>query len=1141
MHATGLAAIVAERNAKPTLDDVSLQSLGPVSVGLAGVFVCLFAGHVASFPPGLGIPLGGLALLTATLLLTTRTILSRASLPVGRAYVVEAGIVSAALIHGLLLPAVTGEIRQTTHLILLLVASGCVLSSVRWLVVILLTANLAWGCAVFNLLPGSDLGYWAMSLGLADVLSVFAFVVRRHSLGRLEMARAVQAQRRDRLEDPLRELRASEERCRQLAAATTESLIIHRGGEILDYSDNAARLFAAGPSWLLGRRLDGILEECPAPDDEVLRGMLAEGARTGIAHTANGRKVPVEFSSRAIHYEGGGAEVIALRDVSARRAALTALNEQRARERAILDSALDCIITVDNDGCILEWNPASAATFGYSRGEAVGNNFAALILPEDLRDANISGVREYLETGTSAIVGRRVEARARHADGREFPVELAVARLEGTTPPVFTAYLRDITERKQAEAEIARARDQAVRASRVKSEFLATMSHEIRTPMNGVLGMVGLLLETDLGEVQRRQATAIKQSGDALLTIINDILDFSKIEAGKLELESTEFNLHRLIDEAVQLFSARVDGKPVEVAGYVADDVPVNVIGDAGRLRQIVLNLLSNAVKFTAEGEVVVRAALACEEDDALVLLVEVEDTGPGIDHETQEKLFQPFVQGDASMSRRYAGTGLGLAVSRQLAELMGGAVGVESKLGEGSTFWFTIRLRRGSEACTAASTAAQIDISGRRVLVIAESNTTRDILCSYMSSWGLHCETTASASEAFSELRRSLISHQPYDVGIIDADLSGRGGVALARELKSNVVHRDIPLILLAGMDQLSRSRLADEPAVVDVVSKPVCKSQLFNSLINVICGGSLISSDAQCGDARSGETREETRSLRILVAEDNLVNQEVISQMLSNLGHSADVVADGREAVDAACHGDYDVVFMDCQMPEMDGFAATRGIRECETTDAHIPIIAMTANAMQGDRERCLDAGMDDYVPKPVDPVLLAETLNRWAPADAGGQVGDGNGLDTGYSDSEVVEYTENDSDDDDSHSTGDLDIQILEGLRRRQKDGKPDFVTRLIDLYVDQTSAYLQSIRTAVSNTDSEELERIAHAIKGSSANVGARGMARIAETLQQIGRAGRLDDSDRLVDDLEDEFESVRILLAAQRMQSTHTPN
>ncbi|HEY3240500.1 MAG TPA: response regulator, partial [Acidimicrobiia bacterium] len=591
--------------------------------------------------------------------------------------------------------------------------------------------------------------------------------------------------------------------------------------------------------------------------------------------------------------------------------------------------------------------------YGYPADEVVGQP-VDFLLPSPGLDPKQGALGRV--AGGARISG--YETQVLTSDGRVIPISLAASPILDPTGTVvgISSIAHDITDRRQIQEALAAARDEALEASRLKSQFLATMSHEIRTPMNGVIGLTGLLLDTELDALQRQYAEGIGNAGEALLSIINDILDFSKIEAGKLELETVDFDLAQLVEEVAELLAEPARHKGVEVLASCDPELPNALSGDANRIRQVLLNLASNAVKFTAAGEVFVGARRHVE-GDGLVIRFEVTDTGIGIGAEHRDRLFEPFSQADASTTRRFGGTGLGLAISRQLVEAMGGEIGLDSEPGRGSTFWFTVPLERLPEAL--APQRVTNTLQGLRVLVVDDNQTNRLILCQQLSAWGLHPEAMPDGPSGVHRLREAASGEEPFGLAILDLHMPGMDGLELAGRIAEDPDLAGTPLILLTSGGDVDAEE-ARRLGIGARLTKPVRQSYLYNCLLRIVSGSmeSPVRAAPRIIPRAAGGARGP-----VLVAEDNGINQMVALGILAKLGYGADVADNGTRAVEAASGGRYAAILMDCHMPEMDGYEATREIRRRErlSSGKRIPIVALTANAMARDREECLNAGMD------------------------------------------------------------------------------------------------------------------------------------------------------------------------------------
>ncbi len=650
------------------------------------------------------------------------------------------------------------------------------------------------------------------------------------------------------------------------------------------------------------------------------------------------------------------------------------LTESRERNRAIIDNMADGATHIDAVGCLVAMNHAAQRIFGYTPTEIRGKCLSILFAKPNREEADYrlrhAWTAEEAATHTE-IVGLEGERK----DGSRFPLYLAMSRVDVGGSHVFTAVVRDLTETQQQMQTLQRARDEALAADRAKSEFLAMMSHEIRTPMNGVLGMLELLRDSSLTSHQLDLIQTAEKSGELLLNVINDILDFSKIEAGKIELQDIEMDVRGMVEEVTGLVASGARDKLVEVLSFVDPEIPPLVRGDPYRIRQILMNLMGNAVKFTARGEVVVRVTLDRPTEEGWVMRFRVSDTGIGIDPGMLANLFRPFTQADASTTRRFGGTGLGLVIAKRLALLMGGEVGVESTPGQGSTFWFTLNL-----PAAARETEREIrDLSGIRALIVDDNATNRRILEHQLRGWGARAESVEGGHQALRVLQQGIDEGRPFDLGILDMQMPEMDGIELARRIKGDAVLGLTRLIMLSSLGYPGAE--ARRSGIEVTLLKPVRERWLHDAAAQVL---GMVKPDVKT--AIVPIKRENPRfNAQVLVAEDGAVNQKVVTMMLHRFGIEPTLAPDGQAALEALDAGTYDLIFMDVQMPVLSGHEATRLLRAEELERGkgeHIPVIAMTAGVSEHERSACLASGMDDFVAKPVQMASLEAALLHWLP---------------------------------------------------------------------------------------------------------------------------------------------------------------
>jgi PAS domain S-box-containing protein len=794
---------------------------------------------------------------------------------------------------------------------------------------------------------------------------------------------------------------------------------------------------------------------------------------------------------------------------------ISELQRQKQYYQSLLEVSPTAIVTIDPDHKVTSWNPAAEKLFGYRREEAIGQDIDSLVAnSEAVHHEAVQLNRQTREAGQVRLTTRRTRK-----DGSLVDVDVrAVPIYVGDEMVGLYAIYHDVSE-------LQRAREQAETATQAKSAFLATMSHEIRTPMNAVIGMTGLLVDTELTPEQRSYAEVIRSSGEALMAIIDDILDFSKIEAGRLDLERRPFDLRSSVESALELAAASASGKGLELAYLFDQGLPSAVVGDASRLRQILINLLNNAIKFTDTGEVVLSVdGKALESGEEEVgrwhrLHFAVRDSGIGIPKDRQSRLFESFSQVDASTTRRYGGTGLGLAISKRLCELMGGTIWVESQPGKGSTFHFTIHAEQAPGLAPVDQQGPPPELHGRRVLIVDDNATNRRILVRQAESWGMLARDTASPAQALEWIRRG----DPFDLAILDMQMPEMDGVELAEEIGRYRDARALPLLLLTSLG--SREGVRGGVEFAASLTKPVKPSQLYDTLMNVL---GATPADVQAAASREGpvERLAERVPLRILVAEDNDVNQQLALLVLQKLGYRAEVTANGLEALQALEREPYDVVLMDVQMPTMDGLEATRRIHQQWPQGRRPHIIAATASAMQEEREACLAAGMDDYLSKPIRVEELAAALRRCRPHVASQPPAPAGGSGEG---AQVPPEREPKGQ---PAIAGVLHPPALERLVETIGDDR-SLLTALIDTFLSDAPRLVEAARQGLEHGQTDEVRRAAHTLKSNGATFGATSLSELSRQLEALARSGILEGADELIARIDAEYERVRIALETVR--------
>jgi len=942
------------------------------------------------------------------------------------------------------------------------------------------------------------------------------------------------------------ELRASEAEARRLALVASRTdkavLLMDPTGRVQWVNEAFSRWTGASLERARGRpahRLMRRMEGGPQVVRQIARGVLqgepcrleivavgADGAR-GI-HEVEGQPLH-DDSGRFVQYALLATEITRLKDAEA------ALRSSESFFRVLFDNSPVAAAIQGGDYRLQRVNAAAERLFGRDAGLLLGKDLVEFVHPDE-RPLQLEQRRTPLPVGEVTEFERRMVRR----DGQVLRARVHVAAMSGTgRERLYLLVIEDVTDIRAGEQKLREAKETAEAASRAKSQFLANMSHEIRTPMNGVLGMTELLLGTPLSDKQRRFAEAVYRSGEGLLSIINDILDFSKIEAGKLELDACDFDLRTLVEDVFELLAARAAEKRVELACRIGPDVPAVVSGDPVRLRQVLTNLVGNAIKFTERGDVLVevRAApadgggtlpllqsLHREAEDRQLYRVdfEVRDTGIGIRPEVLGRLFTSFMQADQSMSRRYGGTGLGLAISRQLVELMGGTISAESDVGVGSVFRFDVLLAGGAGGRLAAAAPTPL-LAERRVLVVEDNPTNRGILESQLRALGAQVALAEHGAHALDLLRGAARVGERFDVAVVDMKMPVMDGLTLVAAIRREPAFGPLAVVMLTSLAGANEARLAHETGVDVHLSKPVRQQELFNAVADALQA------------RRAAAALPAPRGARVLLVEDNAVNQEVARVMLEDLGARVQLAANGRQALDALARDSFDLVLMDCQMPEMDGFEALRRMRDPALTPQlpaaarAVPVVALTANALAGDAERCRAAGFDDYLSKPVRQGQLAEALQRHAGTRAAHAAAP-----TAVASVPPLNATSAAAAAgvDDDGEAAQLDAAVIERIVDMERRGAPRLLARLIETYLDSSAKLVEAAERALGQADAAALRQAVHTLKSSSANLAATDLAARCAELESLARDGAVAQAAQRWNAARDEYR--RVVRALRRL-------
>ena len=837
-------------------------------------------------------------------------------------------------------------------------------------------------------------------------------------------------------------------------------VLVGRDGRIVLVNEETERLFGYRREQLIGQTVEMLVPERLWSSHAAHRDRFFGDPRprlgcAGVAlygRRSDGSEFPADIALSSIETPEGVLATATIRDDTQRRLA------------AAIYATDDAIIGKSLDGTITSWNPGAQKLYGYSEAEARGQP-SSMLVPEGCAD-DVAEMLLQLSRGEQ--IDRHEMVRV-CKDGTLIDVSLMIMAVRDVHGLVVggCTIAREITDRTRLEAELVASRDEARKASQSKSEFVASMSHELRTPLNGVIGLTGLLAETPLDPLQHKYVDGLRRSADVLLAVINDVLDLSKIEAGQLELDRTDFDLRAAAGDAIQIVAELAHAKSLEINYWVDDDVAHTVNGDSGRLAQVLLNLLANAVKFTASGEVTLRVT----NDGADRLRFSVADTGIGINPAQAARLFERFVQADQSTTRNYGGTGLGLAISRRLVELMAGEIGAGPRPGGGSVFWFTAAMPAVVGA--ASERLSKPDLQSRRTLIVDDNATNRMILEHQLRGWGLACESLDRPTAALVALEQASQEGQPFELAVLDFNLPQMDGVELLKEIRRRPGLRTLRMLIISA--GAVDTDLLETIGGCVTLTKPVSPDALHRAILDAFAGAK-----PALRRAEPAVRARLDRGLRVLLVEDNDINTTVAEGLLIAMGVQPELSETGREAVEMAASKAYDMIFMDCQMPDVDGFEATHQIREAESGH-RVPIVAMTAYALAGDRDRCIEAGMDDYISKPVRREDVEAVFGRWLPTRAPRRRGPSAASDVPLTAARAGGIF-------DQARIGEIRATLTAAKRRR-----------LAAAFAKQTTAYVAAIATAVRSADHDEVKRLTHQLRGTSVSVGAITLAACCEKL------------------------------------------
>jgi two-component system sensor histidine kinase/response regulator len=922
-----------------------------------------------------------------------------------------------------------------------------------------------------------------------------------------------------------RELRESEKRYRDIFNNVSDYLYYHDLDGNFDFENTNLSVKEAWGYKKNSSKVTNINDFIPDRYKEQFNDYLTRvrknGRDEGLLTVINqdGCEHILEYKNSLVCDKNGPAGVQgSARDITERIRANRELKKSEEKYRSILENMEESYYEVDLQGDLVFFNDSLCSMLGYIREEMMGMNYLKFMEPKSKAQV----YKVFNKVFTTGEPDKGFDWAFVKKDGSKRSGEGSVALVINALgePVGFKGVIRDTTERNLAE-KMREEKIQAEAENRSKSEFLANMSHEIRTPLNGIIGMAELALDTKLDENQEDIIHAINRESETLLSLINDILDFSKIEANRYELEKIPFDVRVLVEDVAGSFAIRSKKKGLELLTFLSPDIPTRLIGDPGRLRQILTNLVGNALKFTETGEIFIKAELEEHTDDKVKIRFFVQDTGIGIHKDKQHKIFDIFTQADGSTTRQYGGTGLGLAISRELTKMMGGEIGVKSQVGKGSSFWFSCVFSKQTEK-PSLLVRNKIDLSNLKVLVVDDNDTNRVILSEYLKSWGCLSVEASGGKDAMVQLKNAVELKEPFDIIISDFQMPKMNGFDLAKKIRCGREHKHTPIIILTSAGSIGEGRDCKQIGIQGYLSKPTRKDELYKVIISVLGLSSKDDDYSQDKLVTRHSIAEEYRNkVQILLAEDYPTNQQVAMRYLQKAGYQADLAENGQQAVDAFKRKHYDLILMDIQMPVMDGYEATKKIRELEQrfkresgdagpkTIMNVPIIAMTAHATEGFRDICLEMGMDDYISKPLRRQDLFDVVDSWAKRSV---------------DSRQGRQDQHGDNDEISREDFSVEEQAPINFKKALEEFECDraFMMELLDGFISNVRVQIETIRTAISQGDADKVRTEAHSIKGGAANICADSLSGLAFELEKIGKSGILEKGDEALAMLEEEF-------------------